>query len=481
MFGSMLNLVNGEFRSAGSGQVLDVVNPATDEVVGHVPSMDASDLAAVFDAAERGAHAWRAAGHIARGQVLHRAAALIRERADELATVIVAEMGKTRAEASGEVGKAAEFFEYYAGLSRLPFGQLLPDARPSTVAQVIREPLGVVVLITPWNDPLLTPARKLAPALMSGNAVVIKPASETPLVMLKLAEILHEAGLPAGALGTVTGRGAKIGDALIQDPQIRAVSFTGSTAVGLKVQRDLAGTGIRVQTEMGGKNAAVVLDDADLDLAILAIMGGAYGQGGQRCTATSRLIVQRGIASEVKRRLSEAVGTLRVAAGDADGVDVGPVVSRSAQAEIREHVSTALAEGAEVLARASLSAEQERVGAFVEPLLVSTTSGSALWKNEVFGPVVGIIEIDTLDEAITAVNDSTYGLACTVFTDGLGAATRFVDEVDTGQVSVNQPTTGWDIHMPFGGFKESGSAFKEQGLEALQFYTRVKTVAMRTR
>jgi alpha-ketoglutaric semialdehyde dehydrogenase len=475
------NLVGGEFVTAKTGASIDVLNPATDDVVvGRVPAMTADDLDHVFAAAEVGARVWKRTGVLDRAKIMFRAAALIREEAAELADLIVAEMGKTRAEAAGEVGKSAEFFEYYAGLARLPFGEMLPDARPGTFATQTREPLGIVLLITPWNDPLLTPARKMAPALLSGNAVVIKPATETPLITLRLARILHRSGLPAGVLGTVTGRGAELGDALAADARIRAVSFTGSTAVGLDLQRKLAGTGVRVQTEMGGKNASVVLDDANLDLAVATIMAGAFGQAGQRCTATSRLIVQRGVADEVRRRLTEKVAALQVGAGAADGIDLGPVVSKRAQIDIRSRIEAALSEGATVLARAELGPEQQAAGAYVEPTLLSIDRKNAIWREEVFGPVLGMVVVEDLEEAIEAVNDSTYGLSAAVFTRSLEAAYRFLDGADTGHVSVNQPTSGWDIHHPFGGFKDSGSPFKEQGLEALRFYTRVKTAAIRT-
>jgi NAD-dependent aldehyde dehydrogenases len=477
---SLLNLVGGEFVAARDGGWLEVTDPATaGDVVGRVPAMTAAELPAVFDAASAGARAWRATNPIERGKVLYRAAALVREQAADLTALIVSEMGKTKAEAGGEVGKVAEFLEYYAGLCRLPFGDLLPDARPGTFAQVVREPLGVVVLITPWNDPFLTPARKLAPALAAGNAVVLKPASETPLIMLRFAAILHTAGLVPGALNTVTGRGSEIGDALVEDSRIRAVSFTGSTEVGLGVQRKLAGTGVRVQTEMGGKNAAVVLDDADLDHAVSIIAAGSFGQAGQRCTATSRLIVQRAVASTVREKLRDAVAALRVGPGTEDGVDLGPVVSDRAQADIERRVEAAVAEGAELVVRTELP-ERARTGAFVAPALLETTRDNSIWREEVFGPVLGMLVVDSLDEAIELVNDSAYGLSSAVFTRSLEAAHRFVDAVDTGQVSVNQPTSGWDVHHPFGGFKDSGSPFKEQGLEALRFYTRVKTAAIRS-
>lgn len=474
------NLVDGRFTTAAAGEPIEVRNPADDTVVGHVPAMGPADLDAVFTAAVAGARTWRTTDPIARGRILLDAAALIRAEAPELVETIVAEMGKTTAEATGEVGKTAEFFEYYGGMGRSPFGEIIPDARPGTFAMHIHEPVGVVLLITPWNDPLLTPARKMAPALISGNAVVIKPATETPLITLRLADILHRAGLPAGVLGTVTGRGSQIGDLLATDPRVSAVSFTGSTSVGLDLQRKLAGSGVRVQTEMGGKNAAVVLADADLDLAASIIVAGAFGQTGQRCTATSRLIVERSVAGELRRRVSDGLAKLAVGPGGAEGTTVGPVVSRAQQRDIQERVAAGIAEGAQVVAEAPFADGLAERGAFVRPVLLEVDRDNSLWREEVFGPVLGMVEVDSLDEAIAAVNDSAYGLSSAIFTASLAAAHRFIAEADTGQVSVNQPTSGWDIHQGFGGFKESGSAFKEQGTAALSFYTRIKTAAVRS-
>lgn len=480
-YGLMKNLVDGEFVAASSGVEIPVLNPATaNEQIGSVPAMTREEVARVYGAATKGAVTWKKTNQLARGRVLIDAAQIIRSRRSELAELIVAEMGKTLAEATGEVGKTAEFFEYYGGMGRDSYGDFLADARPGTFAARITEPIGVVLLITPWNDPLLTPARKLGPALIAGNAVVIKPATVTPMITLRLAEILHEAGLPAGVLGTVTGRGSELGDALFEFNGLRAVSFTGSTAVGVGIQTKLAGRGIRVQTEMGGKNAAVVMDDADLDLAIPTIVAGAFAQAGQRCTATSRLIVQRGIAKEVRSRISEAVKNLRVAPGTTTDVDLGPVVDQDAQRTIRNHIDRAIEQGVEVIARRELEGTAAQGGAFVEPTFLGITTENDIWREEVFGPVLGMVEVGSLDEAIEAVNDSAYGLSSAIFTRDLGQAFRFLDEAETGQVSINQPTTGWDIHHPFGGFKDSGSAFKEQGRQALEFYTRVKAAAVRT-
>lgn len=475
------NLIGGKIVDRGTGDPIEVRDPADlRTVVGQVPAMGPAELELVFAAAERGAASWRAAGHIARGEVLRESALLLRADSERLARLIVHEMGKTLAEARGEVVKSAEFFEYYAAVARLPYGQLLPDARPGTHISVRREPLGIVLLITPWNDPLLTPARKLAPALVAGNAVVIKPATNAPLIVLELARILNAAGLPVGVLGTITGRGCDIGDAMVQRRSLRAVSFTGSTAVGLGLQRLLAGTQIRVQTEMGGKNAAAVLADADLDLAAQNIVAGAFAGAGQRCTATSRLIVVKEVADELIDRVLRGTAALTVGSGMEEGVAMGPVVSAEQRADVFRHIETAANEHAEVIVGGAFApSTTSEHGAFVSPTVIRVTRDQRIWREEVFGPVLGVLEVANEDEAVAAVNDSSYGLSSAVFTNNLGAAERFIDRADTGQVSVNQPTSGWDVHQPFGGFLDSGSPFKEQGLDALQFYTRTKTAAIR--
>jgi acyl-CoA reductase-like NAD-dependent aldehyde dehydrogenase len=475
------NLVDGRTVGVDAAETIDVHNPADlRELVGRVPAMSSQDISEVFAAAERGARTWGQTNRLARGEVLKRAAAQLRAEAESLAPLIVREMGKTLAEARIEITKAADFFDFYGSLARQPFGQLVADGRPDTQARVIHEPLGVVLLITPWNDPLLTPARKLGPALISGNAVVVKPATVTPLIMLELARILHESGLPAGALGTVTGRGREIGDALLEHSALKAVSFTGSTAVGLDLQRKLAGRQIRVQTEMGGKNAVAVLADANIEVAAREITAGAFAQAGQRCTATSRVVVVREVADDLVTAIRQRVRELQVGAGDAEGVDLGPVVSASARDEILTHIRRAVDESAEVLEGGEdAPAGTSTHGAFIAPTLLRVTREQSIWRDEVFGPVLGILVVADEAEAVAAVNDSVYGLAAAVFTNDLGAAERFIAAADTGQVSVNHPTSGWDVHHPFGGFGDSGSPFKEQGNVALQFYTRVKTVAVR--
>lgn len=478
------NLVAGEWRDAGGGARIDVRNPAdTRQVVAVVPAMSPADVAAVLDGAEAGARTWRATGPLDRAAVMTRAAALLRARAEAIARDLVAEMGKTLAEARGEVGKAADFFDFYASLARQPTGYALADGRPGTTASVRFDPLGVVVAITPWNDPLLTPARKVAPALACGNAVVLKPATDTPVVAWRLAEALADAGLPAGVFSTVTGRGGQVSGPLLDDERVAAVTFTGSTETGLALQRRLAGRNIRVQTEMGGKNASVVLDDADLALAAETIAAAAFAQTGQRCTATSRVIVTRGVADELVERLTAIATGYRPGNGLVATTTLGPLVNEGHRAEVLGHVAAAVEDGAVVHTGGDVPDDPVLAhGCFVRPtILTGVSRAMRIWRDEVFGPVAAVHVVDDLTEAIDAVNDSDYGLAAAVFTDSLSSAERFMSEVDTGQVGVNLPTSGWDVHHPFGGFRLSGSGYKEQGLEALHFYRKAKTCAVRGR
>jgi len=475
------NLIGGTWVEEGGEGLLPVTDPSdVEHVVGQVPAMGAADVTALYDAAERGASVWRHTPVLERARVLAGAARLLRERTDAIARDLVSEMGKTLAEATIEVTKSADFMDYYASLARLPQGVELADARPFVNVAVRNEPVGVVLAITPWNDPLLTPARKLAPALYSGNAVILKPATETPIVGYHLAAALHDAGLPAGVLGTATGRASRIAGALLADPRLAAVTFTGSTAVGMGLHRELAGRNVRLQTEMGGKNASVVLADADLELAASTIAAASFGQAGQRCTATSRVVVDRPVAGELTEMLVAAAAKPKLGPGLAPDTNIGPVVSRTHQAEVISHLERARSEGASILAGGGAPADPALAGGcYVEPTVIAATQEMSIWRDEVFGPAIAIVEVDGLEQAVDAANDSLYGLSAAIFTNDISSASYFAQYVDTGQVSVNLPTSGWDVHHPFGGFLDSGSPFKEQGLEGLRFYTRVKTVAVR--
>jgi aldehyde dehydrogenase (NAD+) len=461
---------------------IDVIDPAdTRRVVARVPAMLADEVTELYETGVGAAPAWADTPALDRAAILSRAAELLRVRSREIVDDLVAEMGKTRAEATVEVAKSADFFDFYSGLTRTPYGSLLNDPRPGVRTEARLEPVGVVCAITPWNDPLLTPARKLAPALSLGNVVILKPAMQTPVVAIHLARALDDAGLPAGVLGLALGGIKDIADALLDDPRLDAVSFTGSTAVGTLLRRRLSTGNVRLQTEMGGKNASVVLADADLDLAATTIAGAAFGQSGQRCTATSRVVAEVSIIEDVTKRLCGLAESMQVGPGDDPATTMGPLVGVDHRDEVLTHLGRATSQGALIATGGEPPTREDLAhGCYVQPtVLTDVTPTMSIWRDEVFGPVVAVRSVDTFDDAVRATNDSEYGLAAAVFTRSLARAHEFADRANVGQVSINLPTSGWDVHLPFGGFGASGSAFKEQGTEGLRFYSRVKTVAIR--
>lgn len=473
-------LLAGEWVGPASGEWFEDIDPAdTREIVALLPRLSGGQVAAAIETADSNAGVWAHASTIDRGRVLLEAASLIRERVDDIATDVRREAGKLQAEARGEVLKSADFLEYYGGLGRLAHGTVLPDERPGTFTHTLVEPLGVVLLITAWNDPILTPARKIGPALIAGNSVVIKPAEDTPLSALHLARALIDAGLPAATLSVVVGHPEDVAEPLLMHPSIKAVSFTGSTRTGRLLRTRLSERNVRFQAEMGGKNAVVVLPDADLDTASSVITTGAYAQAGQRCTATSRVIAV-GDPSRVNETLINRAREIRVGPGWDQDSQMGPVIN-----PVRlEEISTAVQEGRGRADRVLWGGERARGekvehGCFYKPTVVAVDSPlSPLWQEEVFGPVLAVASAPSVDAAVKLVNDSVYGLSAAVFTHDLAVAMEFARDVDVGQVAVNRPTSGWDVHLPFGGFKESGSWPKEQGLGGIDFYSRVKTVAI---
>jgi alpha-ketoglutaric semialdehyde dehydrogenase len=459
--------------------MLEVRDPAdVRTVVAEVPAMTAAEVAAAYSRARSGFEAWRRANPLDRAAVLARAADLIRSRLDAGATTLVRENGKTLAEARVEVTKTADFLDYYASFARQPWGELLSDARPGTQTSARVEPVGVVLAICPWNDPLITPARKLGPALIAGNAVLLKAASQTPGIAIWAAGLLTEAGLPDGVVQVITGRNREISDALLAEPD--AVTFTGSNEVGNYLRRALANRNVRLQTELGGKNVSVILADADPDLAAATVANAAFAQAGQRCTATSRLIVETSVAAALTEMLTAQVAEIVVGPGLDPATTMGPLSYAAHRDGVLEHIERARKEGAEVIAGGGRPvAEALEHGCYVEPTLVTVTPRQSLWRDEVFGPVLAVTTATGFDDAVRLANDTVFGLSAAVFTTSLTAANRFIDVAEAGQVAVNLPTAGWDVHHPFGGFRDSGSPFKEQGAPGLRFYTRIKTAAVR--
>lgn len=476
------NLVAGEWVDSRTGETIEDLNPAdTNEVVAVFPSMTADDAGRAVEAAAEAFPGWKAMTPVARGAILQRAAELIRERVETIARDLTREMGKTLKEARGEVTRASYFFDYYGAYGRLPIGDYLPDERDGVFTFTAREPLGVVLIIAPWNDPALTPARKLAPALIAGNTVVLKPATLTPLSAWHLMRALHDAGMPRGVVNMVTGHARTVGNALLDHPLVRAVTFTGSTAVGLGIQARVAGRNIRVQTEMGGKNAMVVLSDAQPKLAAELAAAAGFGQSGQRCTATSRVIVESKVRDAFMSEFVNSTKRIKVGPGLEETTTMGPVVDRSQLDTVLQAVDSGRKEGAAVaFGGERLRGDGYDRGYFVAPTILDRVSPKmTVAQEEIFGPVVAVMEAADVDEAIAIVNGTRYGLSSSVVTRSLAAAHAFARGVETGCVAVNLPTVGWDVHVPFGGFKDSGSAFKEHGIEGLQFYQRVKSVAMK--
>jgi len=461
--------------------MLEVRDPAdVRSVVGEVPAMTAADVVAAYSRARTAFATWRRTGPLDRAAVLARCAGLIRDRAEDGAVILVRENGKTLAEARVEVAKTADFLDYYASFARQPWGELLADARPGTQTSARVEPVGVVLAICPWNDPLITPARKLGPALIAGNTVLLKAASQTPMIANWLVRLFAEARLPDGVVQVITGRNAEISDALLAAPD--AVTFTGSNEVGGYLRRTLADRNVRLQGELGGKNVSVVLADADLDMAAATVASAAFAQAGQRCTATSRLIVEAPVASALTERLRDRVAEIVLGPGLDPATTMGPLSYAAHRDGVLEHIERARKEGAEVIVGGGRPAlDVLSYGCYVEPTLVNVTPAQSLWRDEVFGPVLAITTAADFDDAVRLANDTAFGLAAAVFTGSLTSATRFLEEAEAGQVAVNLPTAGWDVHHPFGGFHASGSPFKEQGAPGLRFYTRIKTTAVRYR
>ena len=469
--------INGKWFHPRSTRLVRNTNPADlDDVLAEFPAATGEDVDRAIEAAQAAFRGWRRTPGPERGRVLWRAADIARQRADEIARTLTREEGKVLKEARGEVMKGISLLEFYAGEGFRMQGKTLPSEARDTFTYTIRRPLGVVGLIAPWNFPWAIPVWKSAPALAAGNCVVFKPAELTPATATLLAEIYEQAGLPPGVFNMVVGAGSVVGEAMVRSPVLRAISFTGSNEIGGALYAKAAQRGAKVTCEMGGKNAVIVMADADLDKAALAIHGGAFGSTGQRCTATSRVIASPLIKEALVERLVEGAKKIKVGPGLDETVDMGPAVDEKQWKTDIDYIDIGRREGARLILGGK-KPENLSKGYFVEPTIFDEVAPSMrIFKEEIFGPVLSVTSAKNLDEALACANGVEYGLTTSIFTENIDTIMNFVEEVETGMVHVNEPTIGGEAQLPFGGTKATGVGEREMAEEGLNFFTELKTV-----
>lgn len=478
---SFSNLIGGRWRQTGTGETIESVNPAdTKDVIGLVPASGAPDVDAAVEAARKAYPAWRATPAPKRGEVLFRAAEILKKEKDALGRLVTREMGKVLAEGLSDVQEAIDMAYYMGGEGRRLSGETVPSELPGKDCRSVRVPVGVFALITPWNFPIAIPSWKLFPALISGNTVVFKPSSLTPVAASRLVEILEEAGVPPGVVNLVHGRGEDIGEYLATHPGIDAVSFTGSTAVGSRLVKACGKLGREISCEMGGKNPIIVMDDARLDLAVEGALWGGFGTTGQRCTAASRLIVDGGIYDEFLKKFITAARRLKLGNGCDAEVDVGPLVSEAQMEKVLGYIETGASEGARIALGGKRRAEGRLgLGWFIEPTVFTNVDPDMrIAQEEIFGPVVAVIKANGLDDAIKIANGVKYGLSSSIYTQDVNASAVAERDLDAGIVYINAPTIGAEIQLPFGGTKMSGLGRKEAGGRggALDMFTKWKVI-----
>ncbi len=473
------NYIGGKWVESVTGRTYPVHNPAhTDQLVGEFQTSGADDTLHAVAAAKDGLKIWANTPAPARANIMYKALDIMGRRAEELAETITVEEGKPISDARAEVKRAMAIMEYAAGEGRRMFGYTTPSELPDTVAYTTRRPLGVVGIITPWNFPLAIPAWKIAPALICGNALVFKPASATPHSAVKLLEIFEEAGLPAGVLNLVTGPGGQVGNALVESPDVKGISFTGSTEIGTDLYSESAKRLKKVQAEMGGKNAVIVLSDADMDKAMNGIVQGAFGSTGQRCTATSRVIVEESVHDQFVTELIDRTSKLTVGDGIDPANDVAPLSSQNQKDKVLEFIGIGAEEGANLaFGGRDLMDGDLKEGYYVEPtVFTGVTSDMRIAQEEIFGPVLTVFKAKDLKEAIDIANSVEFGLSSSVYTKDITKAYEYINTVETGMVHVNASTLGGEVHLPFGGLNSSGVGQREQGTAAVDFFSEVITV-----
>jgi aldehyde dehydrogenase (NAD+) len=469
------NYIGGEWGPSRRGRTYGNRNPARPaELIGEFPASNEEDVEAAVEAAATAFPDWSCRPIAQRAAVLGKAADLIEQRVEEIGSDMTREMGKPLREARLEAARAAAIFRFFAGEAWRPKGEVYEQSASGQALFTVRRPLGAVALITPWNFPAAIPAWKSAPALVYGNTVVLKPAQDAPLTSLHLVAALDDAGLPSGVLNAVLGRGSEVGSPLVRHLQVKAISFTGSVAVGHQVRDEATRLGKRVQLELGGQNPLVVMADADLGKAAEAAYAGAFWSAGQKCTATRRIFVQEDVYAEFRRLLLERIQRGKVGDPTDPETEVGPLVNENQLIDVLAAVEQGQNEGGRLLAGGERLDDD---GYLLAPTLFEDVEDDAmLSREEVFGPVTSLYRFETLDEALARANAVEFGLSASIFTTSLAAAQRFVAEAQAGILHVNQQTAGADVHVPFGGIKGSGYGPHEQGRAALEFYTEVVTV-----
>ncbi len=472
------NVIGGKRLHAESKQTFPNYNPATGELLGYFPLSGAAEANAAVAAARTAFDTWRLVPAPKRGEILYRAGELLTRHKEELARTMTQEMGKVLKETRGDVQEGIDMAYYMGGEGRRLFGYSVPVELPNKSGMAMRDPVGVVACITPWNFPIAIPTWKMFPALVAGNTVVIKPASDTPLSALRLVEILYEAGLPDGVVNIVFGPGGTVGEALLHHPDVAVVSFTGSTESGRHVAIEAAKSLKRVSLEMGGKNAVIVLDDADLDLAVEGILWSAYGTTGQRCTACSRVIVHQAVRDALIEKLVPRIEQLRLGNGLDEDVDVGPIINASQLENIHGYTEIGKAEGATLVTGGSIADEGELAkGHFYRPtLFTDVRPDMRLAQEEIFGPTLSVIDAASFDEAIAINNNTKFGLSSAIYTQDINRVQRAMRDITTGILYINSGTTGAEIQLPFGGTRGTGNGHREAGIAGLDVFTEWKVV-----
>jgi len=472
------NYVAGEWVDASTGETFESTSPANGDPIGTFPKSAEADVDRAVAAATEAFESWRLVPAPRRGEIIFRFAQLLIDHKDELTDLMTREMGKVKAEAGGDVQEAIDMSFYMAGEGRRLFGQTTPSELPDKFNMSVRMPIGVVGVITPWNFPIAIPSWKIVPALVCGNTVVFKPANDTPRLGERFVELLAEAGVPAGVVNVVHGFGGDVGERIVRHPDVRVITVTGSRETGVKVLQAAAEGLKHVHLELGGKNAIIVMDDADLELAVDGILWSAFGTSGQRCTAASRVVAHRSVVGELQSRHVAAAEKMRLGPGWEDETDVGPVINQRALDKIHSYTGIGKDEGATLLTGGEVASGNDLDGGFYyRPTIFGDVQpGMRIAQEEIFGPTTAIIPVDSFDEAIRVANGVKFGLSSSIFTGDINKAFRAVRDLQTGITYVNAGTIGAEVHLPFGGAKDTGNGHREAGQAALDVFTEWKSV-----